>query len=135
LVAPSGSQELDAAAVSCVPRLRFQPATRLGDGTAVESWQQTRWTWASTEHPARANAASQSAPSAAAALAAEVQVCVDATGKLMGKPRLTRPSGDTQFDAAAVEVAKSGSGLYRAGAMDGKAAAGCLQLTIAPSGP
>jgi TonB family protein len=135
LVAPSGSPQLDAAAVSCVAKLRFQPATRLGDGTAVESWQQTRWKWASTEHPAGANAASQSAPSVAAALAAEVQVCVDATGKLMGKPRLTRPSGDTRFDAAAVAVASSGSGLYRAGTVDGKAAAGCLQLTIAPSGP
>ncbi len=156
LVAPSSSQELDAAAMSCVMRLRFQPATRLGDGTAVESWQQARWKWAAAEQAAGASAAAQSGPSAAPVLAqaagssalpavnaaaspagnrAEVQVCVDADGKLTARPRLTRASGDTQFDAAAVEVAKSGSGLYRAGSVDGKPAAGCLQLTVAPSAP
>jgi len=135
LVAPSGSQQLDAAAMSCLPKLRFQPATRLGDGTAVESWQQTRWKWAPAERPTGASAAAQSASSAAPVLAAEVQICVDVNGKLTGKPRLTRASGDTQFDAAAVEVAKSGSGLYRAAGADGKPAAGCLQLAIAPSGP
>jgi TonB family protein len=155
LVAPSGSQELDAAAMSCVLRLRFQPATRLGDGTAIESWQQTRWKWAPAEHPTGASAAPQSAPSAAPVSAqgggssappaasasasptgnrAEVRVCVDANGKLTGEPRLTRASGDTEFDAAAIEVAKSGSGLYRAGTTDGKLTAGCLQLAIAPSG-
>jgi hypothetical protein len=156
LVAPSSSQELDAAAMSCVMKLRFQPATRLGDGTAVESWQQARWKWAPAEPPGGASAAAQSAPSAAPVPAqgggssalpavsaavspagnrAEVQVCVDAEGKLTGKPRLTRASGDAQFDAAALQVAKSGSGLYRAGSVEGQGAAGCLQLAIAPSGP
>ena len=36
----SQSEELDAAALSCVMKLRFQPATRPGDAVAVESWQQ-----------------------------------------------------------------------------------------------
>ena len=37
---PSGSEAFDAAALSCVAKLHFLPATRLGDGVAVESWQQ-----------------------------------------------------------------------------------------------
>ena len=168
LVAPSGSQELDAAAMSCVLKLRFQPATRPGDGTAVESWQKIRWKWAPAANRTGATAASQApgvAPSSAAGGSAtlpaaspagvanaagdvgerqhaspavnraEVRVCVDAQGRLTGQPKLTRPSGDPGFDAAAVEVAKSGSGLYRAASGDGKTAGGCLQLAIAPSAP
>jgi TonB family protein len=173
LVSPSGSQELDAAAMSCVVSLRFQPATRLGDGTAIESWQEIRWKWAPTGQTTGASAAPQAAAAAASPAAqgggsstppalsaasqpassaasdvngrresvpstggrAEVRVCVDAHGQLTVEPKLTRASGDPGFDAAAVQVAKSGSGLYRAGSVDGKAAAGCLELAIAPSTP
>jgi TonB family protein len=140
LVSPSGSRELDAAAVSCVLKLRFQPATRPGEGTAVESWQEIRWTWAPQRHSPGASTVSQPpgvAPSSLAEVGsrAEVRVCVDAQGRLTGEPKLMRASGDPGFDAAAVAVAKSGSGLYRAGSVDGKTAAGCLQLAIARGGP
>jgi TonB family protein len=168
----SGSQELDAAAVSCVLKLRFQPATRLGEGTAVESWQQMGWKWAPPVRPAGAAtvppgtatapppAAAAAAPaplagaaavtpsstaatsgvaasSSAAAAApadsrAEVRVCVDANGKLTEAPKLIRASGDPQFDAAVVNVAKSGSGYYRPG--NSKIPA-CVRLAISAGGP
>ena len=165
LLSRSASQELDAAAMSCVLKLRFQPATRLGEGTAVESWQEIRWKWAPKEHPTGASTVSQSLAGAASSLAqaggsatpsaanatsaagdvaerpltspgnrAQVRVCVDARGRLTGEPTLTRPSGDSGFDAAAIAIAKSGSGLYRAGNAEGKTAAGCLQLAIGPGG-
>jgi TonB family protein len=149
LLSPSNSRELDAAAMGCVLKLRFQPATRLGDGTPVESWQQIRWKWATAGHAPAASAASQAPPvppsagsddgdrrpASPTANRAEVRVCVDAQGRLTGEPKLTRASGDAQFDAAALQVAKSGSGLYRTVGGDGKTAAGCLQLAIAASGP
>lgn len=157
---PSGSQELDAAAVSCVLKLRFQPATRLGDGTAVESWQQMGWKWAPAERPTGAATPSPAAapalgampaplPAAAAAAPAaavtsgavpaesraEVRVCVDANGKVTEEPKLIRASGDSRFDAAAVNIAKSGSGYYRPANSDGKPIASCVRLAISAGGP
>lgn len=159
-VSSSGSQQLDAAAVSCVLKLRFQPATRLGDGTAVESWQQMGWTWApagrptgaATAGPAASDGATPGRPTATAVAAvsdavehgvravpadhgAEVRVCVDANGKLTAEPKLTRASGDSQFDAAALNVARSGSGYYRPATADGKPVPGCVRLAISASAP
>src|ERR1700728_4576425 len=42
----SGSNALDSAAISCVSRLRFAAATRLGDGEPIDSWQQIALRWA-----------------------------------------------------------------------------------------
>jgi len=162
VTAPSGSEELDAAAVSCVLRLRFQPATRVGDGMAMESWQQMGWKWAPAARPSVASTAPPSAaaaplphgsggpaPGVAAAVSdssapaglapgadrgAELQVCVDESGKLVAAPKLTRSSGNAQFDSAAIEVARAGSGSYRA-SMDGRATGGCVRVTIAPVRP
>jgi len=151
VAASSGSQQLDAAAVSCVLKLRFQPAVRPGDGMPVESWRQLAWKWASSA--ARQGDPAAAAPPAAVAAPspggdagqhrersrpdsrAEVQVCVDESGRLTGEPTLTLASGDPQFDEAAVNIAKSGSGLYRAGTADGKPAAGCVRLAIGRSVP
>src|SRR5260370_30043607 len=48
----SGSEALDTAAMSCVLKLRFQPATRAGDGVAIDSWQEGAWRWATQrEYP------------------------------------------------------------------------------------
>jgi TonB family protein len=118
----SESPELDSAAVDCVLKLRFLPATELGSGAAVASWQEMAWKWA---HP------QQRAGILAPASAAEVHVCVDAAGKLAQEPKLVHSSGDAQFDAAAVKVAGSGSGSYRASTTaDGKPLPGCLQMAI-----
>ena len=56
----SGSTGFDAAAMGCVAKLHFLPATRYGDGTAVASWQQfaLKWTGAvSVPRTARCEAA------------------------------------------------------------------------------
>lgn len=131
----SGSDALDNAALNCVPKLRFLPSTRLGDATAVASWQLSAWKAAPAARtevspPAVAGASpppgaygASSGTAAAPGNAAEVHVCVDGTGKLTQEPRLTRSSGDARFDAAALGIAKAGSGSYQG-------VAGCLQLAI-----
>ena len=171
--ASSGSQALDAAAVSCVLKLKFRPATSLGEGTAVSSWQQAAWRWAKTppERPAEpaATAATPAPPSPPAAAAAavtaaavggaavatvsataktndavsaphgsyssvgavEVRVCVDKKGRLVQDPTVVHSSGDLEFDAAALQLVRSGSGHYpRATGADGKPVSGCEQLAI-----
>jgi TonB family protein len=147
----SGSPDLDAAASSCVMRLRFNPRVRAGEGSAMESWQQAAWKWAHPSHPngtaaappplpapavpAPAVPATGAATAAAArpAAASVVRVCVDEGGRLAQDPTLVSSSGDAGFDAAALRIARSGSGYYRAaGASGGATAAGCLQLTLGP---
>jgi TonB family protein len=140
---PPSSDGLDAAATSCVLTLRFQPATRIGDGAAIDSWQEIAWKWAPAQRNAPATptaSASPAAPVAAAAPAAgaidasavhgspgaagtaEVRVCVDESGRLVQQPTLVHSSGDSSFDAAALAFARSGAGA--------KPAAGCMHVTI-----
>lgn len=145
----SRSEDLDAAAVSCVLKLRFLPATRLGEGTAIESWQELALQWArpaehgTSSHPPVAPAAvSPPAPASTAAGSrtdppprpaatggAVVRACVDARGALAGDPLLVRSSGDPVFDQAALRVASAGSRAYRPVA-GGAPLADCLRLTI-----
>ena len=138
----SGSSDLDAAAVSCVMKLRFLPAVQAGDGSAVASWQEIAWKWgrghaAQSAPPATATATmaaggtvAAAAPAAAAVAAspAAVRVCADESGKLTRDPAITRSSGDPGLDAAALRIAQAGAPYYRpAGAA---AVTGCAQLTI-----
>jgi TonB family protein len=152
--ASSQSAPLDAAALECVLKLRFQPATRLGDGTAVESWQQMGWKW--TQQPGSPETSAAATPSAATSAAAagsvgavqtsvpaprsasprlshtaEVRACVDRAGKLLNEPTIVHSSGDGGLDAAAVNIARSGSAYYRPSpAAGGGPASGCVDLTI-----
>lgn len=136
----SGSDTLDNAALNCVPKLRFLPRTSLGDAAPMASWQLSAWKAAPAPRTelsppsaaVAAPAAGVSGPGRGSGAAAgtgsapplsEVRVCVDDSGKLTQDPKLTRSSGDSGFDAAALSIAKAGSGSYRA-------AAGCLQLAI-----
>jgi TonB family protein len=147
----SRSETLDAAAVSCVMSLRFQPATRAGDGTAIDSWQEIAWRWARPrEHQQAGSAASLPGPAAVtsvatpateprAAIAAAmdrtvaVRVCFDQAGKLAREPTVMRSSGDPALDETALQVARAGSGYYRsARGATVNPAAGCLQLSISP---
>ncbi len=64
----SGSAGFDSAAVRCVLKLHFQPATRFGDGVAVESWQQL--SLKSEASPVAAGAAVAGAAAAAPVVAA-----------------------------------------------------------------
>jgi TonB family protein len=141
----SASADLDAAAMECVRHLRFQPATRLGDGEPILSWQQMGWVWAK---PARTDALAeptaaggQTAPSRQAGQSSppparqnnrvSVHVCTDPAGQLAQEPTVTRSSGDSQLDEAAVKIARSGAPYYgTASAGQGKAVARCAQLTV-----
>jgi TonB family protein len=149
----SGSETLDTAAMSCVLKLRFQPATRAGDGVAVESWQEAAWRWATQrEYPQgtasraspqedkrsigltaatdnNASVSPESSPPKDAKV--ELHVCSDVAGKLAQDPTIIRSSGDPGLDEAAVAIAKSGSGYYRpATTLGGKPVSGCAQLAI-----
>lgn len=155
----SHSEGLDAAATSCVMKLRFQPATSPGSGEPVVSWQQIalRWlrpsnhaagseitpTTASTSATAPTSALASTAPLAAAPAVAgaqaaqavdtrvDVRVCVDGSGRLAQPPAVMRSSGDAQFDAAALRIAQSGSGSYHATTGAGPASASpCLPLIL-----
>jgi TonB family protein len=138
LQASSGTPALDEAAVQCVQRLKFQPRTRLGDGAPVGSWQKIAWRW---QRPATPPVAAAAAPAAAAvaapavaaarAGATELRVCADDAGRLTQAPTVVRSSGDASLDAAAVKIARAGSGNYRpAGSVGGKPASGCATLSI-----
>jgi TonB family protein len=151
----SGSEALDNAAMNCVLKLRFQPATRAGDGVAVESWQEIAWRWATQREQHRdpqetaSRASRQDDQKSIALIAAkenasmrpessppkeakvELHVCSDGAGKLAQDPTVIRSSGDPGLDEAAVAIAKSGSGYYRpATTLGGKPVSGCAQLAI-----
>jgi TonB family protein len=153
----SGSEALDTAAMNCVLKLRFQAATRAGDGVAVDSWQEIAWRWATQREQHRdpqgtasraspqdeqnsialisakenndASARPESSPPKEAKV--ELHVCSDVAGKLAQDPTIIRSSGDPGLDEAAVAIAKSGSGYYRpAMTLGGKPVSGCAQLAI-----
>jgi TonB family protein len=153
----SRSEALDAAAVDCVLKLRFDPATRIGDGEPIDSWQEIAWRWASQEHqtnpaePATAAAGSQANQQSSAAMAAPagtdrtvsqgaahsqdrseaVRVCADGAGKLLQDPTILRSSGNPGFDAAALGIARSGSPYYHPGTNSGtQPVSGCAHLVI-----
>jgi TonB family protein len=143
--APSGIPGLDEAAVACVMRLKFQPATRPGDAQPLDSWQQLGLRYAAhAAAPATATASTAPLPATAvaattAAVAAsspsqagggtsEVHVCADSSGKLTQEPVITRSSGSATLDAAAVKIARSGAASYHPA--DAPALSGCALLQV-----
>jgi len=146
----SGSEGFDAAATGCVQKLRFTPATRLGDAVPVESWyslalksvgpasapqaarcEQTGQTGEGASStvvatPQEANDRKQPGPTAARA---GVCVCVDESGKLTQPPVLTNSSGIAGFDKAALDL--SGAAHYRpAASSSGQPAPGCFRFKV-----
>jgi TonB family protein len=155
IASSSGSAGFDAAAVACMPKLRFLPATRYGDGTAVESWQQFALKWTGVvrvPQAARCEAAGASQGTESAQAAAVVTepsagsggqrdqpgptmarsgicVCVDETGKIAQTPVLTNSSGLPGFDKAALEL--SAAAHYRPPlSATGQPAAGCFRFKV-----
>jgi TonB family protein len=155
----SGSTDLDNAALSCIPKLRFQPATRIGDSAAFDSWQQLGMKWARpSQHggvavgtstsaappPAGTTpaAAGQTAAATGVALAAtaapnlqpgavQLRVCANDKGQLTQDPSIVKSSGNAEIDAAAVRIATAASGSYRPPAqLNGKALSGCAELAV-----
>jgi TonB family protein len=134
-VKSSGSQTLDSAAVGCVSKLRFAPATTLGTGDAVDSWQQVAFRWADqgrTDETHTPGAAPKGQDdSNGRANGVTVHVCADETGKLKGDPTIVHSSGVASVDQAAVKIASSGSAYYRPDtSSNGPPVSGCAQLTI-----
>jgi TonB family protein len=153
----SGSNTLDSAAMSCVSRLRFAAATRLGDGEPIDSWQQIAFRWTNpgnadetrampSQNPSSgvtratdpiAGAAAQTAgsakpdDSAGPANSVIVHVCVDQTGRIEKEPTIMRSSGIVSVDQAAVRIAASGAAYYRPDtSSSGPPVSGCAQLSI-----
>jgi hypothetical protein len=62
--------------------------------------------------------------------ATSLQVCVDAAGRLTSDPEKTGTSGSGRLDAAAVRLAKAGSGHYRPTTQDGRPVADCYPIKI-----
>ena len=153
----SGSNALDSAAISCVSKLRFAAATRLGDGEPIDSWQQIALRWANQDNAEETRAMSSQNPSAGASRAAgpiagaptqiaanarqndsggqansvTVHVCVDETGRLEQDPTIVHSSGISSLDQAALKIAVSGSAYYRPDtSSNGHPVSGCAQLAI-----
>lgn len=153
----SGSSALDSAAIGCVSKLRFAPATTLGTGDLIDSWQQIGFRWAnqgtademrtmtSQNSPSGASRASGPIAGAPAQMTVNarqdqadsqtdsviVHVCVDEAGKLTQEPTIVHSSGMAALDRAAVSIAASGSAYYRPdNSSNGSPISGCAQLAI-----
>jgi TonB family protein len=136
----SGSKALDSAAISCVSRLRFASATRLGDGEPIDSWQQIALRWADPGNAGETRAVISQNPPAADARqndsggqpnSVTVRVCADEAGRLKEDPTIVRSSGNASLDQAAVRIAASGSAYYRPEiSSNGPPVSGCAQLAI-----
>jgi TonB family protein len=144
----SGSSALDSAAISCVSRLRFAAATRLGDGEPIDSWQQIAFRWANqgkaneTRAMTSQNPLSGGTPAQVAGDARQddssgdansviVRVCVNKAGRLEQDPAIVHSSGMASLDQAAVKIAASGSAYYRPDtSSNGPPVSGCAQLAI-----
>jgi TonB family protein len=144
--ASSGSAGFDAAAMGCVLKLHFQPATRYGDGVAVESWQQMSLKWegpVSAPQTARCESAGNSVVTAEAQeggagdreqpgpapTRAGVCVCVDENGKIAQTPVLMSSSGIAGFDKAALEL--SSAAHYRpTTSASGQPSPGCFHFKV-----
>jgi TonB family protein len=59
-----------------------------------------------------------------------VSVCVDGTGRLIGKPTVVRSSGSVRLDEGALKLAKAGSGHYRATTEDGRPVNACYPFLV-----
>ena len=153
----SGSNALDSAAISCVSKLRFAPATTLGDGEPINSWQQIAFRWTDQGNANETRAITSQNPPLGASRASEpiagvpaqipanarqddsggqansvtVHVCVDETGRLERDPTIVHSSGMAALDQAAVRIAASGSAYYRPDtSSNGPPVSGCAQLAI-----
>ena len=138
----SGLDDLDSAAIACVSKLRFAPATTLGDGESVDSWQQIALSWADpaktyeATHPATAPlvkspVSTSQEKSGGQGGSVTVHVCVDDKGTIAQAPAIVQSSGVPALDQAALKIAAAGSAYYhpRTSASD-SSAPGCVRMAI-----
>jgi TonB family protein len=135
----SGSNALDSAAVGCVSKLQFAPATTPGTGDPIDSWRAVGFMWADQVQTDQTRASAAPAARATAGQSESggreesviVHVCADETGNLKQDPTIVHSSGVASLDQAAIKIAKSGSAYYRPlASSNGSTASGCVQLAI-----
>jgi TonB family protein len=61
---------------------------------------------------------------------ATVGVCVDANGRLTSDPTTVQSSGSSRLDQGALQLAKAGSGHYRATTEDGRRVSSCYSFRV-----
>jgi TonB family protein len=61
---------------------------------------------------------------------ATVRVCVDANGRLTSEPSTLQSSGSSRLDEGALQLAKAGSGHYRASTEDGRPVNSCYAFRV-----
>ena len=61
---------------------------------------------------------------------ATVRVCVDVNGRLTSDPVTVQSSGSARLDAGALQLAKAGSGHYRASTEDGRPIVSCYPFRV-----
>jgi TonB family protein len=61
---------------------------------------------------------------------ATVRVCVDANGRLTSDPTTAQSSGSARLDQGALQLAKAGSGHYRASTEDGRPVNSCYAFRV-----
>jgi TonB family protein len=59
-----------------------------------------------------------------------VNVCVDGSGRLLGKPTIDHSSGSATLDEGALRLAKAGAGHYRATTEDGHPVSACYPFRV-----
>lgn len=138
----SGLDDLDSAAVGCVSKLKFAPATTLGDGESVDSWQQISLSWAdpaktyeathpATTPPVKPSVNARQDKSGGGGNSVTVHVCVDGKDKLAQEPAIVQSSGVPALDQAAVKIAAAGSAYYRPNTSpSAPSMPACVQMTI-----
>jgi TonB family protein len=122
----SGFSQLDSAALACIKKARFAPATR--NGEPIEFVGEVIWRWrlpamlktceqphisANTEEMTGVTSvvtlkpAPDAAHRASGGGSATVCVCLDDSGKVVNDPLISASSGSAFFDSGAINVAKS----------------------------
>lgn len=114
----SGSEELDNAALECMKKAQFQPATHDGHATTSKSVAPWRWTLPAISRTCDAavsasSLASEKADSSVWPKPAYVCFCFGDDGEAQGKPTVVRSTGYRDADKMAVEVAELKSAAYQ----------------------
>jgi len=114
----SGSEDLDNAALECMKKAQFQPATRDGHATMSKSVAPWRWTLPSVSRTCDAAVSASSLGSEKANAAvwpkpAYVCFCFGDSGEPQGKPTVVRSTGYRDADKMAVDVAELKSAAYQ----------------------
>ena len=142
----SGSATLDSAALACVMKLRFRPATSMGEGAPVESWQQAAWKSpphalvAPAAAPAPAPAAAPAPAPAAATVAAPPAAVAAATATGGVAASVPRAPAAAPPGAVVVHLCVDASGRLTApprvvqSSGDAQSDAAALQVATAASG-